>query len=198
MSPVISEALLSGSTAFRRHAHLLQSFSVIFLYCYFPVITTTYVHFGYLINIMAACGERKFTESTQLDDHQDSALRKRKRMISNRESARRSRVRKRKHMGDLVLEVSQLVSDNKYMAINLKDTTQLFLNLESENSVLRTQLAELTRRFESLTNIINVFSSSLGDDHETEASMMCGVDDELFYCDNMHLYDSHQFMVDMS
>lgn len=147
---------------------------------------------------MAACGERKFTESSQLDDHQDSALRKRKRMISNRESARRSRVRKRKHMGDLVLQVSQLVSDNKYMAINLKDTTQLFLNLESENSVLRTQLADLTQRYESLTNIINVFSA-LGDDQETEASIMCGVDniDGLFYCDNM-LYDNYQrYMVDM-
>ncbi|KAI3712863.1 hypothetical protein L1987_71431 [Smallanthus sonchifolius] len=149
---------------------------------------------------MAACGVQKFIESTQLlsgsDEHQDSALRKRKRMMSNRESARRSRVHKKKHLGDLMLQVSQLMSDNKYMAINLKDTTQMFLNVDSENSVLRTQLAELTHRFESLTNIINGFNS-MSDDHDTEASIMCGVDDEiLVHCDNMW-HDNLQFMVDM-
>ncbi|KAI3813568.1 hypothetical protein L1987_18295 [Smallanthus sonchifolius] len=123
---------------------------------------------------MAACGVPKFIESTQLllsgsDDHHDSTLRKRKRMISNRESARRSRVRKKKHLGDLVLQ----------------------------NSVLRTQLDELTHQFESLTNIIINGFNSLSDDHETEASVMYGVDDELVvHCDNM-LHDNLHFMVDM-
>ncbi|KAK9052534.1 hypothetical protein SSX86_029163 [Deinandra increscens subsp. villosa] len=150
---------------------------------------------------MAACSVPKFIESTQprllgSNDHQDSDLRKRKRMISNRESARRSRVRRKTHMGDLVLQVSQLVSDNKYMAINLKDTTQMFLNLDCENSVLRAQLAELTHLFESLTNIINGFNS-LSNDYETEASVMCGVDDELLvHCETM-LHENEHFVVEM-
>ncbi|KAJ0440096.1 putative transcription factor bZIP family [Helianthus annuus] len=150
---------------------------------------------------MVVCGVPKFLESTQFllsssDDHQDSTLRKRKRMISNRESARRSRIRKKKHLGDLVLQVSQLVSDNKHMAINLKDTTQMYLNLEYENSILRTQLAELTHRLESLTNIINGFSS-LSDNYGTEASIMLGMDDALLvHCDNM-LHDNEHFMVEM-
>ncbi|MFS8034121.1 putative transcription factor bZIP family [Helianthus anomalus] len=150
---------------------------------------------------MVVCGVPKFTESTPFllsssDDHQDSTLRKRKRMISNRESARRSRIRKKKHLGDLVLQVSQLVSDSKHMAINLKDTTQMYLNLEYENSILRTQLAELTHRLESLTNIIYGFSS-LSDNYGTEASIMLGMDDALLvHCDNM-LHDNEHFMVEM-
>ncbi|KAJ0683498.1 putative transcription factor bZIP family [Helianthus annuus] len=150
---------------------------------------------------MVVCDVPKFIESTQFllsssDDHQDSTLRKRKRMISNRESARRSRIRKKKHLGDLVLQVSQLVSDNKHMAINLKDTTQMYLNLEYENSILRTQLAELTHRLESLTNIINGFSS-LSDNYGIEASIMLGMDDALLvHCDNM-LHDNEHFMVEM-
>ncbi|KAF5762361.1 putative transcription factor bZIP family [Helianthus annuus] len=150
---------------------------------------------------MVVCDVPKFIEPTQFllsssDDHQDSTLRKRKRMISNRESARRSRIRKKKHLGDLVLQVSQLVSDNKHMAINLKDTTQMYLNLEYENSILRTQLAELTHRLESLTNIINGFSS-LSDNYGIEASIMWGMDDALLvHCDNM-LHDNEHFMVEM-
>ncbi|KAM0057525.1 putative transcription factor bZIP family [Helianthus debilis subsp. tardiflorus] len=149
---------------------------------------------------MVVCGVPKFLESTQFllsssDDHQDSTLRKRKRMISNRESARRSRIRKKKHLGDLMMQVSQLVSDNKHMAINLKDITQMYLNLEYENSILRTQLAELTHQLESLTNIINGFSS-LSDNYGTEASIMWRMDDALLvHCDNM-LHDNEHFMVE--
>ncbi|KAL4568990.1 hypothetical protein LXL04_024616 [Taraxacum kok-saghyz] len=146
---------------------------------------------------MAACGVTKLTGSTQTlvlvsDDNQDSVLRKQKRTISNRESARKSRIRKKKHMDDLVGQVCQLVSDNKCMAINLKDTTQMFIKLDSENSVLKAQLAELNRQFESLNEIINGFNLVMSDDHQTEASRICGVDDEvLLYCNNMMLENQH-------
>ncbi|KAI3665430.1 hypothetical protein L6452_44057 [Arctium lappa] len=141
---------------------------------------------------MAGGGVKKSTESTQhrvsgSDDHRrDSVSKKQKRMISNRESARRSRIRKKKHADDLVGQVSQLVSDNKYMAINLKDTTWMFLEMDSENSVLRAQLAELTHRFESLNEIMDGFNSlSYYNEHECL----------LPYNDMLH-NDQH-FMVDM-
>lgn len=81
--------------------------------------------------------------------------RKRKRMISNRESARRSRMRKQKHLDDLSVQVSQLRNENQQILTSVNLTTQRFLAVESENSVLRAQLNELNNRFESLNEIIN-------------------------------------------
>ncbi|KAJ9564512.1 hypothetical protein OSB04_000478 [Centaurea solstitialis] len=132
---------------------------------------------------MAGGGVMKSTESTP----DGLVLKKRKRLISNRESARRSRIRKKKHADDLTGQVSQLVSDNKYMAIYLNDTTRMLMELDSENSVLRAQLAELTHRFESLNEIINNFNSLSDYYHEHEL---------LLPCDNMLHKDQH-FMVDM-
>lgn len=79
--------------------------------------------------------------------------RKRKRMISNRESARRSRMRKQKHLDDLTVQVSQLRKENHQIVTSLNITTQHYLKMEAENSVLRAQLEELSRRLESLNEI---------------------------------------------
>ncbi|KAK8364363.1 hypothetical protein V6Z12_A03G225400 [Gossypium hirsutum] len=72
--------------------------------------------------------------------------RKRKRMISNRESARRSRMRKQKHLDDLVAQVSQLQNENHQILTRVSITTQRYLNVEAENSVLRAQANELSHR----------------------------------------------------
>ncbi|PPS05943.1 hypothetical protein GOBAR_AA14710 [Gossypium barbadense] len=73
--------------------------------------------------------------------------RKRKRMISNRESARRSRMRKQKHLDDLVAQVSQLQNENHQILTRVSITTQRYLNVEAENSVLRAQANELSHSF---------------------------------------------------
>ncbi|KAK2392865.1 hypothetical protein P8452_29683 [Trifolium repens] len=88
--------------------------------------------------------------------------RKRKRMISNRESARRSRLRKQKHLDDLAVQVSQLRNENQQILTSVNLTTQRFLAVESENSVLRAQLTELNNRFESLNEIINFMNVTNG------------------------------------
>jgi len=88
--------------------------------------------------------------------------RKRKRMISNRESARRSRMRKQKHLDDLGVQVSQLRNENQQILTSVNLTTQRFLAVESENSVLRAQLNELNSRFESLNEIINFMNVANG------------------------------------
>lgn len=80
--------------------------------------------------------------------------RKIKRKISNRESARRSRVRKQKHLDDLMAQLTQLRKANSQLLTILNVTTQHFLNVEAENSVLRAQMAELDSRLESLNEII--------------------------------------------
>lgn len=80
--------------------------------------------------------------------------RKRKRMISNRESARRSRMRKQKHLDDLMAQVSTLRKENNQILTSMNVTTQHYLNVEAENSILRAQISELSHRLESLNEII--------------------------------------------
>ncbi|XP_022766509.1 bZIP transcription factor 44-like [Durio zibethinus] len=81
--------------------------------------------------------------------------RKRKRMESNRESARRSRMRKQKHLDDLVAEVTQLRKDNNQILTSINFTNQHYLNIDTENSVLRAQVMELSQRLDSLNEILN-------------------------------------------
>lgn len=79
---------------------------------------------------------------------------KRKRMISNRESARRSRMRKQKHLDDLMAQKRQLRTDNDQLFTAINITTQIHSEIEAENSILRAQVAELSQRLESLNEII--------------------------------------------
>lgn len=87
-------------------------------------------------------------------------IRKRKRMISNRESARRSRMKKQKHMDDMIAQVNEIRNENNQILMNLNVTTQLYLNVEAENSVLRAQIDELTHRLQSLNDIITCLNAS--------------------------------------
>lgn len=88
--------------------------------------------------------------------------RKRKRMISNRESARRSRMRKQKHLDDLTAQVAQLRRENNQIITGISITTQQYLNVEGENSILRAQLAELSHRMESLNEIVSFLNAGNG------------------------------------
>ncbi|XP_075517040.1 bZIP transcription factor 44-like [Primulina tabacum] len=86
--------------------------------------------------------------------------RKRKRMESNRESARRSRMRKQKHLDDLTAEITQLTEGNSQILTNISATTRHYVNLEAENSILRAQMMELSQRLHSLNEILDFISSS--------------------------------------
>ncbi|OMO75616.1 hypothetical protein COLO4_25979 [Corchorus olitorius] len=91
--------------------------------------------------------------------------RKRKRMISNRESARRSRMRKQKHLDDLMGQVTQLRKENHEIMTRINLTTQHYMNVEAENSVLRAQANELSHRLQSLNEIISFLNGSNSNDH---------------------------------
>ncbi|XP_062144698.1 bZIP transcription factor 11-like [Alnus glutinosa] len=86
--------------------------------------------------------------------------RKRKRMLSNRESARRSRMRKQNHLDDLTAQARQLAKENNQILTSMNMASQLYLNIEAENSILRAQMAELSQRLESLNGIINYMNST--------------------------------------
>ncbi|CAA7042638.1 unnamed protein product [Microthlaspi erraticum] len=86
--------------------------------------------------------------------------RKRKRKQSNRESARRSRMRKQKHMDDLTSQVTHLRKENNQIIAGIAVTTQHYVTIEAENSILRAQLSELNHRLSSLNEIVDFVESS--------------------------------------
>ncbi|XP_057434987.1 bZIP transcription factor 44-like [Lotus japonicus] len=86
--------------------------------------------------------------------------RKNKRKQSNRESARRSRMRKQSHLEDLTSQVTQLTKENGEILTNINITSQQYQNVETENSILRAQMGELSQRLQSLNDIINVIKTS--------------------------------------
>ncbi|EPS58188.1 hypothetical protein M569_16628, partial [Genlisea aurea] len=124
-------------SSLRRRTHLVQSFSVVFLYCGNSAIRS-----------WGSEGESCKTEE-----------RKRKRMESNRESARRSRMRKQKHLDDLTAQVARLQEENGQILTDVTVVTQSFLNVEAENSVLRARMGELTQSLHCLSGILDSINS---------------------------------------
>jgi septal ring factor EnvC (AmiA/AmiB activator) len=80
--------------------------------------------------------------------------RRAKRMLSNRESARRSRMRKQRHLDELTAQAAHLRRENAHVATALGLTAQGLLAVDAENAVLRTQTAELAARLGSLNDIL--------------------------------------------
>ncbi|XVF28218.1 hypothetical protein REPUB_Repub15cG0010500 [Reevesia pubescens] len=75
---------------------------------------------------------------------------KRKRMISNRESARRSRMKKQKLLVDLVSEVASLKVEIRKNTDKYEVLMQKAVVLESENNVLKTQQMALAQYLRNL------------------------------------------------
>ncbi|KZV37681.1 Basic leucine-zipper 44 [Dorcoceras hygrometricum] len=88
--------------------------------------------------------------------------RRRNRMISNRESARRSRLRKQKRLDDLMAQVAELRKENSQILTRFNATVQHYLNVEAENTVIRAQAAELSHRLQSLNEIARFVSACGG------------------------------------
>ncbi|VVA99457.1 unnamed protein product [Arabis nemorensis] len=117
--------------------------------------------------------------------------RKRKRMLSNRESARRSRMRKQKHVDDLTAQINQLSNDNRQILTSLTVTSQLYMKIQAENSVLTAQMSELTTRLESLNEIVDLVTINGGVDQFDG----CGFDDRTVGINsNDGYYDDHMMM----
>uniref|UniRef100_A0A0R0FII4 BZIP domain-containing protein n=1 Tax=Glycine max TaxID=3847 RepID=A0A0R0FII4_SOYBN len=151
MSPVLSEILRSGfmiNSSLRRRTHLVQSFSVVFLYC---GTSSTSI-------LLQSSGSE---EDLQLLMEQ----RKKKRKQSNRESARRSRMRKQKHLDDLIAQVDLLKKQKSLTLKKVNITTQHCLKVEAENSILGAQKTELTQSLQSLNDIINLINTTTTSDH---------------------------------
>lgn len=116
--------------------------------------------------------------------------RKRKRMQSNRESARRSRQRKQNHLDELMAQAAQLRKENNQIITTTNLTTQQFVKVEAENSVLRAQMDELTQRLQSLNDILHYINTTTTAAAATAAATT-GIDG-VFEMDNLFGLDDHQ------
>ncbi|RWW38435.1 hypothetical protein BHE74_00056333, partial [Ensete ventricosum] len=102
------------------------------------------------------------TSSSEGDSQPVIDVRKRKRMLSNRESARKSRMRKQQHLDDLINQEAQLNSQNRQIAVQINLVTEQYDKVESENAVLRAQLRELTERLQSVNSVLHFIEEFSG------------------------------------
>ncbi|AEE86397.1 BZIP transcription factor 11 [Arabidopsis thaliana] len=116
--------------------------------------------------------------------------RKRKRMLSNRESARRSRMKKQKLLDDLTAQVNHLKKENTEIVTSVSITTQHYLTVEAENSVLRAQLDELNHRLQSLNDIIEFLDSSNNNNNNNMgmcSNPLVGLECDDFFVNQMNM-----------
>eukprot|EP00268_Persea_americana_P032281 TRINITY_DN3167_c0_g1_i1.p2 TRINITY_DN3167_c0_g1~~TRINITY_DN3167_c0_g1_i1.p2 ORF type:complete len:145 (-),score=37.78 TRINITY_DN3167_c0_g1_i1:693-1127(-) len=96
------------------------------------------------------------------DPHQVMDHKRKRRMLSNRESARRSRMKKQKHLDDLITQVTQLKTENSQIMSQIDNATQHYMKMDSENTILRTQVLELTDRLQSLNSVLFIMEEVSG------------------------------------
>ncbi|XP_028772815.1 bZIP transcription factor 53-like [Neltuma alba] len=88
--------------------------------------------------------------------------RKRRRMISNRESARRSRMRKQKHLENLRSQVTRFRIQNRELNNRLQFLLHHYNRVITENQWLRSEQTQLRQKLHDITQILALqpFSSS--------------------------------------
>uniref|UniRef100_A0A5B7AES0 Putative basic leucine zipper 9 n=1 Tax=Davidia involucrata TaxID=16924 RepID=A0A5B7AES0_DAVIN len=84
-----------------------------------------------------------------------------KRMISNRESARRSRRRKQAHLAELEQQVEKLRGDNASLFKEYTDATQQFKDATTNNRVLKSDVEALRAKVKLAEDIVARGSMSL-------------------------------------
>eukprot|EP00249_Psilotum_nudum_P009020 c21658_g1_i1 orf=969-2120(-) len=104
------------------------------------------------------------SNATTSDEEQQKALdeRKQKRMISNRESARRSRVRKQQHLDDLRVQVAHLRAENDLMKSKYSMALQHYTRLTEENHVLRSHAIHLSQQLHRLHQAALIHQQAVG------------------------------------
>ncbi|KAL3690708.1 hypothetical protein R1sor_004359 [Riccia sorocarpa] len=92
------------------------------------------------------------SNSTSDDDQHAGGIdeRKQKRMLSNRESARRSRLRKQQHLDELRAQVAHLRAENNHMMTKYSIASQRYDYLTKENRELRSHAMALTAQLQRL------------------------------------------------
>ncbi|CAI7793111.1 unnamed protein product [Closterium sp. NIES-53] len=87
-----------------------------------------------------------------------------KRMLSNRESARRSRLRKQHHLDEMKQQVAQLRAENTDMVTKYNLASRHYAQITDENRVLRSHAMELSRRLQRLHHAASAQGHTMGHD----------------------------------
>ncbi|PKU81407.1 bZIP transcription factor 53-like [Dendrobium catenatum] len=88
--------------------------------------------------------------------------RKRKRMLSNRESARRSRMKKQQHLDDMMSQISQFKEENDGILNQVNLISTKCSTLDAENSAMRSRVMELTERLKFLNTTLKQVEEKSG------------------------------------
>ncbi|RLM79681.1 basic leucine zipper 43-like [Panicum miliaceum] len=83
-------------------------------------------------------------------DRRSNDERKKRRLASNRESARRSRVRKQRRLDDLSSQVAELLDTNQRLLIELNHMIAKHSRVVRENAKLREEAADLQKRLNEM------------------------------------------------
>ncbi|XP_047313114.1 bZIP transcription factor 53-like [Impatiens glandulifera] len=82
--------------------------------------------------------------------------RKKRRRISNRNSARKSRMKKQQQMDTLQIEITKMESEKVVLKEQIDLVAGNYFEMESENKVLKAQYDELTERLQSLNSFLKM------------------------------------------
>ncbi|KAF5197062.1 Basic leucine zipper [Thalictrum thalictroides] len=96
-----------------------------------------------------------FSNTSTSDEAEEQHLsiideRKQRRMISNRESARRSRMRKQKHLDELWSQVVRLRSENRQLIDKLNHVSESHNRAVQENTRLKDEASEIRKMLSNL------------------------------------------------
>jgi chromosome segregation ATPase len=96
------------------------------------------------------------------DSNRNMEDRKRRRMISNRESARRSRMRKQRHLENLRNQLNRFRAENRELNNTLQFLVYHFNRLRTENEWLRLERTLLDQKLSNISQnlVFQPFSSA--------------------------------------
>lgn len=94
--------------------------------------------------------------------------RKQKRKLSNRESAKRSRIRKQQHLEELLDAAARLRKENGRAVEQVEALSEHHLRMEAENAALRAEASRLT---ETLRSLDRLAEEATGGDVEAAAKI---------------------------
>ncbi|KAK2660561.1 hypothetical protein Ddye_007094 [Dipteronia dyeriana] len=86
--------------------------------------------------------------------HDPTDIKRIRRMVSNRESARRSRKRKQAHMTELESQVNRLTCENETLHKQFINTTQQYRNADTNNRVLKSDVEALRAKVKLAEDIV--------------------------------------------